>query len=90
MERVELTHFKDLDGNLVYKGNRVAIAVYSKWYRGLRVGKVISITGYPGDGGYKKIRVKVKVDESSQTMFGSDKSYLKTYDLDNRIVKVGF
>ena len=99
-ERAEIAFFTDLAGNEVYVGDRVAVAVASKYYDGLRLGNVLEITGRFDDeaGKYVDIRVKVRVDTTTgfagskfnyETKQWESKPYFKTYDAANRVVKIG-
>lgn len=88
-ERQPLNFFTDLDGNTVFEDDWVAAAAGN--YGGLRIGRVLEITGvYKGDGqGFKCIRVKVQIEKATgltgqkynkETERWEPKPYTMTYD----------
>lgn len=87
-ERQSLNFFTDLDGNTVFEDDWVACAVNNSG--GLRIGRVLEITGvYMGDGkGFRRIRVKVRVEKTTPGVSWGGKPYTMTYDGDS-VVKLG-
>lgn len=64
-----LAYFTDLAGQHVWVGQRVAVAARN--YGGLRLGRVVEITGVYRNGvGYENIRVKVKVSKATGGWIG--------------------
>lgn len=101
VKRESIVWFEDLAGNVVYVGDRVAVAVASKYYNGLRLGEVLEVTGVwdAVKSAWTGIRVKVNVDTTSRggwaghsynmaTGQWESKPYVKTYDAASRVVKI--
>lgn len=86
-ERQSLKFFTDIDGKVVFEGDWVAAAARNSG--GLRIGEVLEITGvYMGDGiGFRRIRVKVRVEKASGGVSFGPKPYIMTYDGDS-VVKI--
>jgi hypothetical protein len=98
-ERVQIAWFEDLAGKMVACGDRVAVAVASNYYDGLRLGTVLEITGIwnADKGKYGDIRAKVEVDKATGLVGAKynreagqweTKPYFKTYDIAKRIVRI--
>jgi hypothetical protein len=98
-KREQISWFEDLAGNDVFVGDRVAVAVSSRSYTGLRLGEVLEVTGIWDDRDceWTHIRVKVQVEMTSdlaglkynrETKQWGRKPYIQTYDAADRIVKL--
>ena len=70
-------------------GDRVAIAVSAGRYGGgMRVGEILDLKGFQGmDGGWKRVEVKVRVEQTSGTSWGG-LPYIKTFEDPDRMVKL--